>query len=176
MVDASSLLWRLNLLGVDVGDRWQAVADNWEPYAASGTYAFNDAHAMMAFVGANRPEPARWVFEAQEKAMRGNADNASFTREVGGPVTRAIKAFGDGDYDEAVRLLRPARIIAHRFGGSHAQRDLLDMTLIEAALRAGQFSLGRALAAERCNLKPASRTASAFLKRAQATSKRSAGS
>ncbi len=50
---------------------------------------------------------------------------------------------------EAVRLLRPIRNIAHRFGGSHAQRDVLDLTLIEAALRSGQKALAAALAAER---------------------------
>ncbi|MBL8445595.1 MAG: tetratricopeptide repeat protein, partial [Zoogloeaceae bacterium] len=52
-------------------------------------------------------------------------------------------------YDESVRLIRPIREIAHRFGGSHAQRDLLDLTLIEAALRAGRQPLATALCAER---------------------------
>jgi hypothetical protein len=48
-----------------------------------------------------------------------------------------------------VRLIRPVREIAQRFGGSHAQRDLIDLTLIEAALRAGQHHLAAALCAER---------------------------
>ncbi len=59
MVDASALLWRLFLRGIDVGDRWNAVADSWEPMAAAGYYAFNDAHAMMAFAGAGRTVRAR---------------------------------------------------------------------------------------------------------------------
>ncbi len=42
------------LRGIDVGDRWDAVAANWAPVAAAGNYAFNDAHAVMAFVGAGR--------------------------------------------------------------------------------------------------------------------------
>ena len=54
MVDASAILWRLHLGGADVGDRWSALADNWAPMAGAGNYAFNDAHAMMAFVGAGR--------------------------------------------------------------------------------------------------------------------------
>jgi hypothetical protein len=37
MVDASALLWRLQLRGVDVGDRWQRVADNWAPVAVPAT-------------------------------------------------------------------------------------------------------------------------------------------
>ena len=75
--------------------------------------------------------------------MAGSGDNAGFTREVGHPVTLAIKAFGDGDYAEAVELLRPVPAIAHRFGGSHAQRDVIDLTLIEAAFRAGAGASAR---------------------------------
>jgi hypothetical protein len=159
MVDASALLWRLHLRGEDVGDRWGAVARNWEPFASAGNYAFNDMHAMMAFVGAGRSDSAAAVLEAQRAAMEGAGDNAQFTREVGNPATRAIKAFGDGDYAETVRLLRPVRSYAHRFGGSHAQRDVLDLTLIEAAVRAGQDRLAEALRAERAT---AGRTTAGF--------------
>jgi len=166
MVDASALLWRLHLRGMELSDRWQPVADAWEPIAAAGSYAFNDVHAMMAFVGAGRREAAQTVLEAQRRAMEGAGDNAVFTREVGAPVTRAILAFGEGNYGETVRLLRPVRDIAHRFGGSHAQRDLLDLTLAEAALRDGQATLAAALAAERADLKPSSPSGPAFLKRA----------
>ena len=45
MIDASAMLWRLHLRGIDVGERWEAVADAWEPIADAGNYAFNDAHA-----------------------------------------------------------------------------------------------------------------------------------
>ena len=156
LVDASAMLWRLHLRGLDVGDRWTAIADAWAPVAAAGTYAFNDAHAMMAFVGAGRPEDAGIVLASQQRALHDAGDNAMFVRDVGGPLTRAIHAFGHGNYAETVSLLRPIRNIAHRFGGSHAQRDFIDLTLIEAALRDGQLSLARALAAERVDLKPAS--------------------
>jgi hypothetical protein len=154
MIDASAMLWRLHLRGVDVGNRWDAVARNWEPIASAGNYAFNDMHAMMAFVGSGRVKAADAVLEAQRAAMDAAGDNAQFTREVGHAATRAIRAFGDGDYGEAVRQLRPIRSNAHRFGGSHAQRDLLDLTLIEAASRAGQDRLAAALRAERANARP----------------------
>lgn len=168
LVDASALLWRLHLRGVDLGTRWEAVADGWEPIAAAGTYAFNDAHAVMAFVGANRPKAAQAVLEAQARAIEGPGDNATFTREVGAPATRAILAFGEGRYGEVVRLLRLVRNIASRFGGSHAQRDLIDLTLVEAALRDGQRALARALVAERIDLKPSSPSGLALLGRARA--------
>ncbi len=94
------------------------------------------------------------------------SDNAAFTREVGHPVALAIQAFGDGNYGETVRQLRGVRNIAHRFGGSHAQRDVLDLTLIEAALRSGQHALAHALCAERAAVKPHSPLARLFVERA----------
>jgi hypothetical protein len=144
------------------------VADAWEPIAAAGNYAFNDAHAMMAFVAAGRTGSAQAVLEAQRGAMAGEGDNAAFTREVGHPLTLAIKAFGEGDYAATVRLIRPIRNIAHRFGGSHAQRDIFDLTLIEAAFRAGDMPLAAALAAERADVKPTSPLARLFVQRAAA--------
>lgn len=166
MVDASAILWRLHLGGVDVGDRWAALAANWIPKAAAGNYAFNDAHAMMAFVGAGLEAPAKTLIEVQREAMRGTDDNAAFTRDVGHPLTLAIQAFGQGNYDETVRLIRPIRSIAHRFGGSHAQRDVIDLTLLEAALRADDKALARALTAERQLARPDSPLSALFLRRA----------
>lgn len=156
MIDASAMLWRLHLRGVDLGERWQAIADGWEPLAAAGNYAFNDVHAAMAFIGAGRTAALDRLLTAQAMALEAQNDNAGFTRDVGQPMTRAIIAFAEGDYDEVVRLLRRVRPIANRFGGSHAQRDLIDLTLIEAACRSGQAALARALTAERIALKPAS--------------------
>ena len=65
-----------------------------------------------------------------------------------------------------MRLIRPVRNIAHRFGGSHAQRDILDLTLIEAAFRSGDGPLAKALSAERLLVKPASPLAELFARRA----------
>jgi len=166
MIDASAMLWRLQMRGVDVGDRWNAVADNWAPIAGAGNYAFNDLHAMMAFVGSGRRDAQQQVLEAQQVAMAAAGDNAAFVREVGQPAVLAVRAFGQGDYAETVRLLRPIRSIAHRFGGSHAQRDVLDLTLIEAALRSGDRPLSISLVNERLALRPASPLSRLFAARA----------
>jgi hypothetical protein len=166
MVDASALLWRLMLRGFPAGDRWNAVADAWEPVKDAGLYAFNDAHAMMAFVGAGRRDSARRVLETQVAAMQRGGDNVMFTREVGRPVALAIAAFGDGNYAETARLLRSVRNIAHRFGGSHAQRDVLDLTLIEASLRGAHNGLTHPPTAERPALRPTSPLARLFVERA----------
>jgi hypothetical protein len=168
MVDASAILWRLYLGGMDAGGRWAVLADMWEPMAKAGNYAFNDAHAMMAFVGAGREEAARDLIAAQQEAMRGAGDNAAFTRDVGHAVALAIKAFGERDYAETVRLLLPVRAAAHRFGGSHAQRDILDLTLIEAAIRSGQAGIAAELASARLAARPESPLSRLFVSRAGA--------
>lgn len=168
LLDASALLWRLHLRGIAVGDRWQGVADNWQPFASAGNYAFNDAHAVMAFVGAGRPDRIAEVLDAQDRAMAGAGDNARFTCEVGRPVVLGLKAFGDGDYAGCIAALQPVIPIANRFGGSHAQRDLLDLTVMEAALRLPDRALARAISAERRALKPNSPHARFLFERARA--------
>jgi len=154
MVDASALLWRLHLLGVDVGDRWTALADSWAPAVGESLYAFNDAHAAMAFVGAGHGDALAALREAQTRALARPGDNAGFVAEVGRPVVEGLAAFGQGDWKGAVEALRPVRNRAGRFGGSHAQRDVIDLTLIEAARRAGNTALHAALLAERDAARP----------------------
>jgi len=149
LIDASAMLWRLQLRGIDVGTRWEPVADRWAPMARAGNYAFNDMHAMMAFAMAGRSADAHALLETQAAAAEADDDNADFMLEVGHAATRAVKAYADGDFAATVQLLRPIRNKAHRFGGSHAQRDLLDQTLIDAARRDGQAALAQALLAER---------------------------
>jgi tetratricopeptide (TPR) repeat protein len=168
MLDQSALLWRLQLRGIDIGDRWQPLAERWAPHATAGNYAFNDMHAMMAFASAGRGDLADQLLEAQRNTLAGDGDNRAFTAEVGAAATRAMQAYVAGDYAAVVALLRPIRSTAHRFGGSHAQRDLLDLTLVEAALRSGDRSLAAALAAERAAMRPASPLAQRFLARSAA--------
>jgi tetratricopeptide (TPR) repeat protein len=153
MLDASALLWRLTLRGVDVGSRWKSLAASWQPLAEDSFYAFNDVHAMMAFVGAGDWTSVERKIGSLERAAAESGTNGMMSRDVGLPLARAIAAFGRQDYPAAIEHLAPIRPHAHRFGGSHAQRDLLSLTLLEAAFRAGRISLARALAAERTELK-----------------------
>lgn len=162
LIDASAMLWRLHLRGINVGERWAEIAKAWASHAREGYYAFNDLHAMMAFVGAGEWELAGAVLEAMTRRLQQPGSNRAMTRDVGLPLARAFYAFGRSDYAMTVELLRPVRAFAHRFGGSHAQRDVLDLTLIEAALRSRQMALVRRLAAERIALKPASRIAKRY--------------
>ncbi|MGH7392356.1 MAG: tetratricopeptide repeat protein [Candidatus Rokuibacteriota bacterium] len=159
LLDATALLWRLHLEGVDLGRRADAVADNWAGRLETerGYYAFNDMHAMMAFAMAGRErEAARLTADLEWTAQHGSGINRMMAADVGLPVCRAIRAFGRGRYEEAIVDLEPARDVASRFGGSHAQRDALTLTLIEAAIRSGRSALARHYIAERTVHKPAS--------------------
>ncbi len=128
LIDASSLLWRLHLRGADPGRRWQELAARWAPHAADAYCAFNDLHATMAFVGAGRADLAQAVLAAQARRVLGRDTNSDMTRLVGLPACRALNAFGRGDYRTAERLLSRLPPVAHRLGGSQAQRDVLELT------------------------------------------------
>ena len=166
LIDASAMLWRLHLRGVDVGGRWAEIADTWERRGGAGYYAFNDVHALMAFVAESRDDAIYDTLDAIRTAANGSSTNAVMSREVGLPVAEALVAFGRGDYGRVIESLMPVRHIAQRFGGSNAQRDILHLTLLEAALRSRRSELARALAGERTALKPASPTARDLMARA----------
>ncbi|MFT3663580.1 tetratricopeptide repeat protein [Piscinibacter sp.] len=151
-LDGAALLWRLKLLGADPGARWADLARGWDltPRDA-GHSAFNDAHALMALLGQGEAGAAQaFVAAVQRRAERGSDSNAAMAREVGLPLMRGLLAFDAGDAPAAIALLAPLRETAHRFGGSHAQRDLIELTLLAAcALPGGSRALGRALLNER---------------------------
>lgn len=154
MLDAVALLWRLHLQGLEAGDRWDELASAYDGGVEDGFYAFNDMHAMMAYAATGRAARAAKLLAAMEARAGEGGTGGAMTRSVGLPITRAVEAFGRERYAEAVDLLMPVRYRAAIFGGSHAQRDIVHRTLIEAALRAGNGPLARALVNERLALKP----------------------
>lgn len=155
-LDASALLWRLHLLGADVGSRWNAVADAWQAdEAASGYYAFNDVHAVLALIGAGRmPAALDRVARVVAALPRLDAGHQAMARDIGLPLMHGLLAFGQGRHDDAVAELYPVREVAHRFGGSHAQRDLIDQTLLAAATAGTSQRVARGLLNERALAKP----------------------
>jgi len=155
-IDASALLWRLHLEGVDVGDRFEKLAACWQRAGEDAFYAFNDLHAIMAFLGAGRATDAERTLKAMRAAAADTGDNAYMTRKIGLPLAEAFIAFEAGRYDEAVEKIAATRGIAQRFGGSHAQRDVLTLTALHAAIRGGMASTAEAFAAERLAHKPQS--------------------
>ena len=155
MSNAIALLWRLEELGVDVGDRWAELADKSEDKIDEHIFAFNDAHYVMALAAGGRTERIEAMLRSVEKAAkRDDTTEGPIFRDVGLALCRAVAAYGAQDYEAAVDALAPVRRQVIRVGGSHAQRDLFFRLLVSAALRCGRFRLARALLAERNALNP----------------------
>lgn len=167
-IDAAALLWRLHLEGVDTGARFAKLADAMARAAEDGIYAFNDVHAMMAFVGAGQTAQAARTLGAMRRACQQPGDNARMTAQVGLPLAEALVAFETGRFDVCVEKILMTRGLAQRFGGSHAQRDVLTLTALHAAMRGGLAATAEALVAERLAHKPASPWAGRLARQAQA--------
>jgi len=159
MADSTSLLWRLHLDGVDVGGRWTLLADAWGEKDTTPWYVFNDLHALMALIGAGRMESARALVARQLDLVRSSGTtgtNPLAVASAGLAVAQGLLAFGEQDYGASVRHLAPVRHQLSIFGGSHAQRDVFQRTLVVAAIRDGQRALARNLCGERLRERPAS--------------------
>ena len=131
LIDAAALLWRVQLRGGDTGARWSALAAAWEPHIEDGYCSFNDLHAMLAFVGARDWESARRLERTLAGSKSRPTRHGATTRLLGLPACRALMAFGRGDDSLALTLLASLPALAHRLGGSHAQRDVLHLTMLE---------------------------------------------
>jgi tetratricopeptide (TPR) repeat protein len=156
MLDATALLWRMWLEGSSVGDRWPPLAAGWARLLTPGFYPFNDMHAVMTFIGNGELDRAENVVKALEEVVA-HGDRAStgrrMTEAVGLPVCRSLVHFGQGEYGSVIADLMPIRTRVHEFGGSHAQRDAVQRTLLEAAIRAGRLDLAAALVSERLSVR-----------------------
>ncbi|MEO1504826.1 MAG: tetratricopeptide repeat protein [Pseudomonadota bacterium] len=143
--NAASLLSRLELEGVDVGERWEEMAALSENRAEDGCVVFADLHYLLALEGGGRPEAvSRLLGEMRNRAQRQLGCMDSVAGEAGLPAAQGLHAFASGDYAEAYGWLARARPHMQVVGGSHAQRDVFDRITIEAALRSGLLREARA--------------------------------
>jgi len=152
VVDAAALLWRLSLFGVDVTERAEQLAADIDDLVGSPVYIFNDWHAVMAFGLAGDSLRTERVIASNRHLTA--PTNAGAAERAGLALLEAFAAFAAGHPDRAIDLLIDIRPRASAVGGSHAQRDVIDLTLIAAAARAGDDSLVRALVTERVARKP----------------------
>ncbi len=157
LCDGAALLWRLRLAGVPADERWDDLAEVFTAKYRPGCHVFDDVHAMLTFVGAGRGEQAERLMAELARIAEGSDDRAAQVRRAGLPVCRALAAFGREDWRSAVDLLAGLGEDALLMTGSHAQRDVLELTLIEAAIRAGDRSTARGLLERRLGRRPESR-------------------
>jgi len=134
-----SMLARLEIAGLDVGGRWDAAAGVVRGQAGGSVLAFVDAHYAMA------------LGEVPALEERGTSGRVHGT--VGRAACEAAVAWRRKDHARVVERLAPVRQEIWRVGGSHAQRDLFTLILLDSAARTGNTALTDAVRAERASLR-----------------------
>ncbi len=137
--NAASMLFRLELNGVDVGDRWVEIADKAEARIGDCLSAFTLPHWMMALAATGRDDAANRMLAAMRSHGDTNSAPDAVIRTIAAPVSEAVLAHRKADYVHAVDLVRPVLNDMVRLGGSHAQQDVLEQMFLSAALRAGRM-------------------------------------
>ncbi len=145
--DAASLLWRLQIYsGEQPAKPWDEVRDMALPAADGPGAAFRDCHAALAFAGAGDAEATQKMVD-RLTAQGEKGDDLS--REMTLPIALGAAAFVAGDYDEAADLMGPTYPVLARIGGSHAQREVFEDTLLETYIRAGRYDDAKGMLDER---------------------------
>lgn len=152
--NATSLLWRLEAEGMDVGRRWDELADKAIARIDSHIYGFADAHYFLGLAASGRLCHAERWLTALRLSARDATSQAEVTRRVGLDLAEALCAYGRRRYAQAVDRLLPIRNDLQCLGGSHAQRDVFQQLLIVSAIRSGRTGLARTLLAERLAVRP----------------------
>jgi tetratricopeptide (TPR) repeat protein len=134
--NAASMLFRLELLGVDVGARWSEIADKAETRIGDCLSAFTLPHWMMALAAAGREEAARRMLDATRADGAGAGTVGEIVRTIALPICAAVLAHRRGEYLAALDLMRPVLESMHQLGGSHAQQDVLLQLFVDCAVRA----------------------------------------
>ncbi len=149
IANAASLLSRLDLEGIDVGQRWTELANLSENRATDGCLAFADLHYMLSLCGGERQDAAVGLISRMSKAKSELCETQRIIAHPGLRLAKGMHAFASGEYANAWLNLRDARADLQAIGGSHAQRDVFQRMCIEAAIRGGYLDAAEGLLSER---------------------------
>jgi tetratricopeptide (TPR) repeat protein len=147
--NAASLLSRLEVEGVAIGNRWDELADLSENRAADGCLAFADLHYLLSLIGGERDAAAAQLVARMAAARAEQGESQRIISHPGLKVAQGLQAFAAGEYSVAWLHLQHSRADLRQIGGSHAQRDVFARITIEAALRGGYVDAAEALLQER---------------------------
>jgi hypothetical protein len=154
-VNAVSLLARLELRGVDVGERWSDVATYLAGRTGEHVDPFLDLHYLYGLARAGRDaEAERLVAGLIGHAAAVKPVQRVMWQQVAAPAAQALLAHTQGRFDEAADRLGQVLPILHRIGGSHAQRDLFEQIHLDALIRAGRRDPARAIIDRRLAARP----------------------
>jgi tetratricopeptide (TPR) repeat protein len=137
--NAASMLFRLERQGIDVGTRWEELADKAQARIGDCQSAFTLPHWMMALAATGRYEAAQSMLECMKSSP------VAAVCEVAHPVCEAVLAHRRGEHERAVTALARVLDRLHELGGSHAQRDVLHQLLFDACVRSKRTAEARAL-------------------------------
>jgi len=152
--DAASLLWRLSLSGkAGLEPYWREVAAYGDRFFPRAGPHFADVH--YALVAAATGSVALEARLAELEALEADGRLAPGAAAIG--LCRGIRAFAEGDNDNAIRILEPLMPAVVRIGGSHAQRELWEDTLIVACLRGGHGDKAARMISDRLRRRPSAR-------------------
>ncbi|XP_062567974.1 tetratricopeptide repeat protein 38-like [Saccostrea cucullata] len=154
LTDATHLLYRLKLEGVDVGSRWSMLDKTSHVYMFGHGQMFTESQLFLkSCCDQDKNIKEKQLQSLKEYVKDGEMwDNKTIVKEVGIPLCEGVLAFENGEHDKATEILYPLRYDIIRIGGSHAQRDVFNQILINAALRSSNpknHRLGRMLLSER---------------------------
>ena len=148
--NATSLLARLELDGIDVGDRWDELAEVCAARSEDGSLIFADLHYLLALTATGDGDGTdRLVARIARDGQHQETEAQERMADPGLAAARGLQAFGEGDYGRAFADLAAARGRMQRAGGSHAQRDVFERITIDAGLRAGRFDAVEGILEER---------------------------
>ena len=136
--NAASMLFRLARQGVDVGVRWEELADQAEARMGDCLSAFTLPHWMMALAATGRTAAAERLLAGMQSFSNDPGTVPAIVRDYALPVSDAARLHAAGRYNEAVERMLPALDGMYRMGGSHAQQDVLEQLFMDAAARAGR--------------------------------------
>ncbi len=137
--NASSLLVRLQLEGINVGDRWDELSALAKKRSDDGCLTFADMHYMLALMGDTSEAGAARLTKRVIAAAKTDDDVGCVMAMPGVSLSQGLEAFGEADYVGAFAHLSAAQTKFQVMGGSHAQRDVFERLTIEAGLRAGRL-------------------------------------
>lgn len=142
-VGAVSLLTRLELSGVDVGDRWADVADHLARRGEDVVQPFLTLQYLYGLARARRAETQPLLEAVRRMATHAPHFTRAAWRDAALPAAEGLVAHARGDFEVAAQHLRTAlpRLIA--VGGSHAQRDFFEQIALDATIRSGQWDEAR---------------------------------
>lgn len=156
LADAASFLWRWRFYEATppLDDEWAEVVAHAQRHFPRASLAFADLHAALA-------EAATGDEGGLERRIAGlqslDRDGRLPPGEVAPALAAGAAALGRGDNAEAARVLEAVLVDLPRIGGSHAQREVFEDSLIVAYLRSGQSTKAAALLRSRLGRRPSTR-------------------